>query len=104
MTFAVKDDGSLWGIWFLSGELAGAWEAAKGTTTPDCTPRKTGRVGLFLKTSGRVVLYGIRFATNSDVPLPESTPTLEELAAALKASPSTKVLIEGHTDSSNTDA
>lgn len=104
VTFAAKDDGNLWGIWFESGALAGVWEGEKGTATPDCTPRKTGRVDRSLKTSGRVVLYGIRFATNSDVPLPESTPTLEELAAALKASPSTKVLIEGHTDATNTDA
>ncbi len=104
VTFAEKGDGKLWGIWFENGALAGVWEAEQGTTPADCTPRKTGRVGRSLKTSGRVVLYGIRFATNSDVPLPESTPTLEELAAALKASPSTKVLIEGHTDSTNTDA
>lgn len=102
VTFAVKDGGDLWGVWFENGTLFGVWEAQKGSTPANCTPRKAGRLDRALKTSGRVVLYGIRFASNSDVPLPESTPTLEELAASLKGS-QTRVLIEGHTDSTNTD-
>lgn len=51
-----------------------------------------------------MVLYGIRFDVNADVPLPESKPALDELAAALKEDAKVKVLIEGHTDSTNTDA
>jgi outer membrane protein OmpA-like peptidoglycan-associated protein len=67
-------------------------------------PRKKGHVERALVSKGRVVLYGIRFASNSDVPLPESVPVMEELAAALKANTTMKVLLEGHTDSTNTAA
>jgi outer membrane protein OmpA-like peptidoglycan-associated protein len=87
-----------------SGELGGKWEGTKGETSPKCVPRKKGHVERALVSKGRVVLYGIRFASNSDVPLPESVPVMEELAAALKANTTMKVLLEGHTDSTNTAA
>lgn len=105
VTLAIKDDGSFWGIYFTeSGELGGKWEGTKGETSPTCVPRKKGHVERALVSKGRVVLYGIRFASNSDVPLPESVPVMEELAAALKANTTMKVLLEGHTDSTNTAA
>lgn len=105
-TFAVKDDGSFWGIYFYSssGEVAGLWEGKRGTTAPACKPRKAGNVERALMKTGRVVLFGIRFASNSDVPLPESTPAMNELVATLKSNASMKVLLEGHTDSTNTPA
>ncbi len=49
--------------------------------------------------SGRVATQGIRFATGSDALLGESTPTLKEIAAMLKAHPELALTIEGHTDS-----
>ena len=105
VTLAIKDDGSFWGIYFTeSGELGGKWEGTMGETSPKCVPRKKGHVERALVSKGRVVLYGIRFASNSDVPLPESVPVMEELAAALKANTTMKVLLEGHTDSTNTAA
>jgi outer membrane protein OmpA-like peptidoglycan-associated protein len=82
----------------------GLWEGSKGTEAPKCTPRKSGAVERALVKDGRVVLFGIRFASNSDGPLPESVPAMDELAATLKANPSMKVLLEGHTDSTNTAA
>ncbi|HOX45435.1 MAG TPA: OmpA family protein [Myxococcota bacterium] len=105
-TFAVKGSGELWGIWYEGGELKGIWEGPRAPKDegPTCTPRREGQLGAMLKKKGRAVLYGIHFAVNADVPLPESEPTLVELAGALKADPAVKVLIEGHTDSTNTDA
>lgn len=106
-TFAVKADGAFWGIYFNgeSGDPAGLWEGTRGTTdAPKCTPRTTGHVERALVKDGRAVLFGIRFASNSDVPLTESFPTINELAATLKANASMKVLLEGHTDSTNTAA
>lgn len=51
-----------------------------------------------ITTSGRVALYGIYFDTNKTEIKPESEPTLQEIAKLLKAQPSLKVLVVGHTD------
>lgn len=48
--------------------------------------------------TGKLVTYGIRFATGSDVVLPESAPVLRQVAAWLKANPTAKLTITGHTD------
>ncbi len=103
-TFAVRADGQLWGVWYEHGQLAGLWTGPKSDTPPVCTPQKRGTLSRLLKTSGRAVLYGIHFASASDVPLTNSGPALEELVAAMKEDPSVRLLIEGHTDSTNTDA
>jgi outer membrane protein OmpA-like peptidoglycan-associated protein len=103
-TFAVLPDQSFWGVWYEHGELAGEWAGPRSDEPPKCQPQKKGTVARLLKKNGRAVLYGIHFATGADVPLPESNATLDELAAALKQQAGVKVLIEGHTDSTNTDA
>jgi len=103
-TFAVLPDKSFWGVWYEHGELAGEWSGPRSDEAPKCEPQKKGAVARLLKKNGRAVLYGIHFATGADVPLPESTAALEELAAALAQEAKVKVLIEGHTDSTNTDA
>jgi len=54
--------------------------------------------------TGRVRLYGITFDTDSDRPRPDATPTLDQVAAALKANPDWHVTVEGHTDSTSTPA
>ena len=46
----------------------------------------------------RVELRGIYFATGSAVLLEESAPMLKEVAAVIKAGPSARLTIEGHTD------
>jgi OOP family OmpA-OmpF porin len=51
-----------------------------------------------LAASGRVATQGILFDTGSDRIRPESTPTLKEIAAMLRAHPELRVRIEGHTD------
>lgn len=53
---------------------------------------------------GKLVTYGIRFATGSDVVLPESAPVLRQVGAYLEANPAVKVRITGHTDNVGTAA
>jgi outer membrane protein OmpA-like peptidoglycan-associated protein len=48
---------------------------------------------------GRVRIYGINFDVDSDHLRPDAKPALDELLGALKANPTWKVSIEGHTDS-----
>lgn len=102
-TFAVRDDGHLWGVWYLDGTLMGLWEGPRGEP-PTCQPRRKGQLARLLASKGRAVLYGIHFDVNADVPLPDSKASLDELAQVLKDDAKVRVLIEGHTDATNTDA
>jgi outer membrane protein OmpA-like peptidoglycan-associated protein len=47
---------------------------------------------------GKLVTYGIRFDTGSDVVQPESAPTLRQIAAYMESKPDVKFRITGHTD------
>jgi OmpA-OmpF porin, OOP family len=51
-----------------------------------------------LKSDGRWATQGILFATGKSDVKPESTPTLKQIAGALKEHPELKVEIQGHTD------
>ena len=48
--------------------------------------------------AGKVALYGIYFDTDQDAVKSESQPTLEEIAKLLKAEPSIRLHVVGHTD------
>jgi outer membrane protein OmpA-like peptidoglycan-associated protein len=48
--------------------------------------------------AGKLVTYGIRFETGSDVVQPESAPVLRQVAAYLESKPDVKLRITGHTD------
>jgi outer membrane protein OmpA-like peptidoglycan-associated protein len=54
---------------------------------------------LFQEGKKSLVLEGVNFATNSDVLTPDSSETLDKVAASLKDWPDVKVEIGGHTDS-----
>lgn len=54
--------------------------------------------------TGKLVTYGIRFPTGSDVVLPESAPVLRQVAAYMTAKPEVKLRISGHTDNVGTAA
>ncbi len=54
--------------------------------------------------TGKLVTYGIRFASGSDVVLPESAPILRQVAAWLEKNPTAKLTITGHTDNVGTAA
>jgi outer membrane protein OmpA-like peptidoglycan-associated protein len=57
-----------------------------------------------LLAQGKLVTYGIRFATGSDVVLPDSAPVLRQVANWLTANPAAKLTITGHTDNVGTSA
>ncbi len=52
-----------------------------------------------LTSTGRYIVRGILFDTDSDRIKPESAPAIKRIAQALAASPALKLTIEGHTDS-----
>jgi outer membrane protein OmpA-like peptidoglycan-associated protein len=87
------------------GDSAG-WSAErpKKPVKLDCTVDLPGSMAEELAAKGRLALYGIRFGVDSDVPLPESEPTLKELLGALQAKPALRLAVEGHTDSTSSDA
>jgi outer membrane protein OmpA-like peptidoglycan-associated protein len=47
---------------------------------------------------GKLVTYGIHFATGSDAVEPESAPILRQIAAYMESKPEVKLKIAGHTD------
>jgi OOP family OmpA-OmpF porin len=51
-----------------------------------------------IKETGKVAVYGIYFDTGESTLKPESQPTLQEIAKLLKADPSLKLYVVGHTD------
>ena len=57
-----------------------------------------------LASAGHVRIYGINFDVDSDHLRPDAKPALDELLGALKANPSWKISIEGHTDSTGNAA
>lgn len=59
-------------------------------------------IGKSLASEGRIALYGLHFASDSDQLQADSKSTLDEMAKALKAAPSLRVYIVGHTDNSGT--
>ena len=107
-TFAVTGGGAkIWGVWYhADGSLGGEWAGPRAAAGqgPKCQPARKSRVAESLRSEGKVVLYGIRFATGADVPLPESTHTLDQLLAALQAERALRVEIAGHTDATAGDA
>jgi outer membrane protein OmpA-like peptidoglycan-associated protein len=62
-----------------------------------------GNIGETLEKTRRAVLYGIRFDSSSAVPRPESAATLQQLLDLLRARPTLGLVVEGHTDSQNTE-
>lgn len=56
-------------------------------------------IGKSLTAHGKVAIYGILFETGKADVKPESKPSLEQIAAFLKAEPTVKLHVVGHTDS-----
>jgi outer membrane protein OmpA-like peptidoglycan-associated protein len=107
-TFVVGADHTMRGIYFVDGDLGvrGTWDLEKAATPeqqPKCKPPEDTMLEQ-LKRTGRMVLYGIHFDVNSAVLRKESERTLFQIFDALKHDMSLKLLVEGHTDSTNTDA
>lgn len=95
--------GALNGYWFENGARQGVWFGERLSDTPKSCARAAS-VKESLDASGRAVLYGVHFDSDSAQLRADSAPTLNDVAAALKAQPALKLRVEGHTDSTNTDA
>jgi len=102
MVISSKGD-ALSGVWYEHGSLQGDWSGKLGGTPPSCKVAAGGIAGE-LASTGDVNLYGIYFDSDSATPKPESEKTLNEILDVLKAQPSLKLLIAGHTDSTSTAA
>lgn len=106
-TFVVSPDRRMIrGVYFhQDGNEPGSWNLRKPgeDEVVKCQPKGSSLADR-LKREGRLALYGIHFDSASDVPRADSQPTLEQLLAVLKAEPGLKLQVEGHTDSTNTDA
>jgi OOP family OmpA-OmpF porin len=57
-----------------------------------------------LDADGKIALYGLHFANDSAKLTPDSSKTLEQMAALLKQAPAMKVYIVGHTDNTGAPA
>ena len=100
----LSQDGSvLNGVWYTDGVMRGDWLGTRDDSQT-CNCQTSGiTIADRLNDARRAILYGINFDTNSDVIKSESEPALRELLQALQDSPNMNLLIEGHTDSTNTD-
>lgn len=56
-----------------------------------------------LETQGKIISYGIRFDSNSDIVKPESFAAMKEIAEMMKADANLKFMIVGHTDADGDD-
>lgn len=106
------DGASFRGFWWRKGSEQGApngdWEGKKIASEVGACPHWSGSVGGELQrqlgSAKRARLYGILFDFNSASLRPESKPVLDELRDLLRAEPSWRVTIEGHTDAVGSDS
>jgi outer membrane protein OmpA-like peptidoglycan-associated protein len=93
------------GVWYKNGKLAGTWKGKRAEPNPDdCSLAGAGGLGERLASTGKAVVYGIYFDSDSATLKTESETALKEILAVLQAKPELKLQIAGHTDSTQTDA
>ena len=105
------DGRKMFGLWWNEGNTSSAgsqWNGTRKSATVGTCPHWSGGVQeqmtKDLAELGRTRIYGINFDSDSDVLRDESKPTLDRIAALLKAKADWKLTIEGHTDSTATAA
>jgi OmpA-OmpF porin, OOP family len=76
-----------WRLWAPSHPMITNVRFAAG-----CRPAKD------MLAAGKLVTYGIRFETGSDVVMPESAPVLRQVASYMEANPAVRLKVTGHTD------
>jgi outer membrane protein OmpA-like peptidoglycan-associated protein len=103
------DGKQMLGLWWHEGDTesgGGQWNGTKKSNTVGTCPHWSGgaqeQMTKDLQDLGRARIYGINFDSDSDVIKDESKPTLDRIAALLKAKADWKLTIEGHTDSTAT--
>jgi outer membrane protein OmpA-like peptidoglycan-associated protein len=92
------------GVWYENGSVQGIWFGKRVMQGQPCTAPGISALASDLRSTGRAVLYGIRFATNSADITPESETVLNDVVAVTKTDTQLRLRIEGHTDSTNDDA
>jgi outer membrane protein OmpA-like peptidoglycan-associated protein len=97
------------GLWWHEGDTTGGggqWNGTKKSDKVGTCPHWAGgaqeQIAKDLAELGRSRIYGINFDTDSAVLKDESKPTLDRIAALLKAQAGLKLTVEGHTDSTAT--
>ena len=105
------DGRKMFGLWWNEGNTSSAgsqWNGTRKSATVGTCPHWSGgaqeQMTKDLAELGRTRIYGINFDSDSDVLRDESKPTLDRIAALLKAKADWKLTIEGHTDSTATAA
>lgn len=105
MVFA-PDGKRFFGLWWNEDgteNAGGVWNGTRKSAAVGTCPHWKGgqqeQIASDLEDFGRARIYGINFDTDSDVIREESKPTLDRIAAVLKANPAWKLTVEGHTDS-----
>jgi outer membrane protein OmpA-like peptidoglycan-associated protein len=99
-----KEMFGIWGEGDGSVPMAGTWNGKKVTADVGNCPHWSSKGGAQermtkeLEELGRTRVYGINFDTDSDVLKSESKPTIDKIAALLKANAGWALSIEGHTD------
>ncbi len=103
------DGREMLGLWWVdgqTGEVGGVWSGTKKSSEVGSCPHWSGgarqQLERDLEAFGRARIYGINFDPDSDRIRDESKPTLDRIAALLKAKAGWKLAIEGHTDSTST--
>jgi outer membrane protein OmpA-like peptidoglycan-associated protein len=81
-------------VWIASAGAQAVPSTAVRTQVVPAAPK----IAKGLAVQKRVAVYGIYFDFSSATIKPESAPVLKEIADALIANPSSKLVIEGHTD------
>jgi OOP family OmpA-OmpF porin len=102
-----SSDGQRWaGLFSYKGEDPNRgrfWTGTKRGSDPGSCPNWAGGIEQQMikdiEEFGRARVYGINFDSDSDRIREESRPTLDHVAAMLKARSQWKITIEGHTDS-----
>jgi outer membrane protein OmpA-like peptidoglycan-associated protein len=108
-TARVAEPGGTW--WITVGRTSGMGttelygykvETIREAAMAQAVTLDAAALGRGLAAEGRVVLDGLRFATDQATILPESQPVLVQMAAWLTANPTVSVFIVGHTDAQGT--
>jgi len=91
------------GLWYENGQLQGQWFGKRAASSGNVCARPGNQLSYGMSKTGRVILYGIHFDSDSPGLRPDSEPALKEVVTLLNSQPALKIKVEGHTDSTNSD-
>jgi OOP family OmpA-OmpF porin len=93
----VKDGKEIWAYIYAAGDTYNINIIEKEAMAQDVVA-DAASMASSIKETGKVAVYGIYFDTGKSTLKPESEPTIAEIAKLLKADPSLKLYVVGHTD------